>query len=234
MFETLLAKTFTILGSQLFVTWLATVGVITWIRHLYHSGANGVTATRTLDGKLDLDLNWSMIKPYFFTLLIVDIAVFLVLLFKGTQNLALGIPLFTIWSILTGIELALALISVDENLGSKVLAITATITFIAALIGMYSGIDFAFLGIFFFGALILLLIGNLIRLFIAIPRASQRVMAFFGVIIFTGYLLFDFNRLAKLEEREAANSWSVAMDLAIDIYLDIINLFLELLDLLSN
>lgn len=195
MFETLLAKTFTILGSQLVVTWLSAVGVIAWIRHLYHSGANGVTAARTFDGKLDLDLNWSMIKPYFFTLLIVDIAVFLVLLFKGTQNLSIGIPLFTIWSMLTGIELALALISVDENLGSKVLAITATITFIAALIGMYSGIDFAFLGIFLFGALILLLIGNLIRLFIAIPSASQRVMAFFGVIIFIGYLLFDFTSI---------------------------------------
>ena len=156
------------------------------------------------------------------------------LLFKGTQNLALGIPLFTVWSILTGIELALALISVDENLGSKILAITAIITFITALIGMYSGIDFSFLGIFLFGALILLLIGNLVRLFIAIPRASQRVKAFLGVIIFTGYLLFDFNRLAKLEVQEGANSWYVAIDLAIDIYLDIINLFLELLDLLSS
>ena len=234
MFETLLAKTFTILGSQLFVTWLATVGIISWIRHLYHSGSAGVTATRTVDGKLDLDLDWATVKPYFYVLLIVDIVVFLLLLFKGTQNLVLGIPLFTLWSVLTGIELALVLISVDENLGGKVLAITATVTFIAALVGMYSGIDFAFLGIFLFGALILLLIGNIVRLFVSIPRASQRVMAFFGVVIFTGYLLFDFNRLAKLEERKMANSWYVAMDLAIDIYLDIINLFLELLDLLSG
>ena len=170
MFETLLSKTFIILGSQLFVTWAATVGVIAWVRHLYHYRAAGVTATRTADGKLDLDLDWSMVKPYFYALLIVDIAVFLILLFKGIHNLALGIPLFTIWSILTGIELALALISVDENLGSKVLAITATITFIAALIGMYSGIDFISLKSFLFSALILLLIGNLIRLFIKIPR----------------------------------------------------------------
>ncbi len=148
--------------------------------------------------------------------------------------MALGIPLFTVWSILTGIELALALISVDENLGSKVLAITATITFFAALIGMYSGIDFSFLGILLFGALLLLLIGNLLRLFISIPGANRRVMACFGVIIFTGYLLFDFNRLVKLEERGTANSWYAAMELAIDIYLDMINIFLELLDLLSH
>ncbi len=85
MFETLLAKTFTLLGSQLFVTWLVTVCVIGWIRHLYHSGANGVTAKKTFDGRLDLELEWSMIKPYFWTLFFVDFAVFLVLLFKGTR-----------------------------------------------------------------------------------------------------------------------------------------------------
>jgi len=59
-------------------------------------------------------------------------------------------------------------------------------------------------------------------------------MAFFGVIIFTGYLLYDFNRLAKLEEQVGANTWTVAMEMSINIYLDIINLFLYLLDLLSE
>lgn len=234
MFDTLLAKTFIILGSQLFVTWIATVGVIAWVRRLYLSGTEGVTATRNADGELDLDLNWERIMPYFWALFIVDIAVFLVLFFLGTQNLRLGIPLFTLWSILTGVELALALISVDENLGSKILAITATITFIAALFGMHSGIDFGFLGTFLFYGLILLLIGNGSRLFVTISGARQRVMALLGIIIFTGYLLFDFNRLAKLDVSEAANSWYIAMDLAINLYLDIINLFLELLDLMSS
>lgn len=234
MFDTLIAKTFTILGAQLFVTWLATAGVLAWIRSLYHAGAGGVVATRTEDGELDLALDWDGIKPYFYALLIVDLAVFFVLLFKGAQNLAVGIPLFTVWSVLTGIELALVLISVNENLGCRVLAITATVTFGAALVGMYSGIDFSFMSGFLFGALLLLLLGNLIRIFVAIPRATQRVMAFFGVLLFTAYLVFDFNRLARLEERGLANSWNAAMVLAIDIYLDIVNLFLDLLDLMSD
>jgi FtsH-binding integral membrane protein len=73
-----------------------------------------------------------------------------------------------------------------------------------------------------------------LRLFVAIPRAKQRIMAFFGVIIFTGYLLHDFNRLAKLEGRAEANTWSMAMDISINIYLDLINIFLQLLDLMSK
>ncbi len=234
MFETLFAKTFVILASQLFITWLTAAATIATIRRAYLAGSTRVTATETKNDQLDLHLDWSSIKGYFYALLIVDIAVFLALMFLGRQNLNIGLPLFTVWSALTGIEVALALISVDENLGAKVVAITATITCAAGLIGMYSGIDFAFLGTILFIALMLLIVGNLVRLFISIPRASQRTMAFFGAVIFTGYLLYDFNRLSKLGEHAGANNWRVAMDLAISIYLDIINLFLQLLDLLSD
>ena len=55
-----------------------------------------------------------------------------------------------------------------------------------------------------------------------------------GVLIFTGYLLFDFNRLAKLKEAAAANNWETALNFAINIYLDIINLFISLMNLMSS
>ena len=233
MFESLYAKTFIILGVQLFITWAVTVIVIQQVRRLYYAGTVGVTASTNEEGILDLDLDWELIKPYFYGLLALDIVVFLLLLFKGQQNLILGIPLFSIWSILTGIELALVLISVDENLGAIILALTATITIGCALVGIFSGIDFGFMGVFLFVSLILLIAANLIRLFIAIPGAKQRIIAFFGVLVFTGYLLYDFNRLAKMNESIDANTWNNAMNLSISIYLDIINLFLNLLDLLS-
>ncbi|MGE4447185.1 MAG: hypothetical protein AB7E15_02700 [Azospira sp.] len=42
--------------------------------------------------------------------------------------------------------------------------------------------------------------------------------------------MFDFNRLT----RSPRNDWEKALDLAISLYLDIINLFLHLLDLLHR
>lgn len=234
MAGTLFEKTFLILGSQLLVTWISTVFIIKHIASLYHAKTPGVTGKTNQDGELDLDLEWAMVKPYFWLILIADIALFLVLLFVGRSNISIGIPIFTLWSIVTGIELALALISVDENLGGKVLALTASITFGCALIGIYSGIDFSSLGKWLLIALILLLIGNIVRIFVNMARWKQRVMAFFGVVIFTGYLLFDFNKLSKAAEHSDLNTWPQAMDLSIDIYLDIINLFLQLLDLLSD
>lgn len=234
MFETLLSKTFVILSLQFFITWLTTVYTIGWFRNLYFQKRVDATATKNEAGELDLHLNFSIIKPYFWALLIIDIIVFLFLIFVGKNNLSIGIPLFCVWSIITGLELALCLLSVDENLGGKILAITSCISASAATIGMYSGINFMFLGHFLFWALILLIIGNIIRLIISIPRVSQRIMAFFGCIIFTGYLLFDFNRLAEAGKDKIYNTWPTAMDFSIDIYLDVINLFLELLDLLSD
>ncbi len=234
MLDTLYEKTFLILGSQLGLTWLVTVTVLGVFRNLYWSQTNWVTGGVNVDGNLDLDLDWETIKPYFWALLVTDIVVFLALLFYGQSNLHLGIPLFCFWSILTGIELALCLISVDENLGGKVLALTALITFAAGLIGARSGVDFSFLGRGLFLSLLLLIIFGLIRIFFSIPRWIQRLWAFLGVVTFTGYLLYDFHRLSQLSEHVSSNTWSAAMRISISIYLDIINLFLDLLDLMSK
>ena len=234
MLDTLYGKTFLILGSQLGVTWISTVLVLAVFRNLYYSRVAWVSGGIDERGNLDIDLDWETVKPYFWALLAIDFVVFLVLLFFGQSNLSLGIPLFTFWSILTGIELALCLISVDENLGAKVLALTALITCAAGLIGAQSGIDFSFLRAGLFGSLILLIVYGLVRIFFSIPRWIQRLWAFFGIVVFTGYLLYDFHRLSLLSENEAANTWSAAMRISISIYLDIINLFLQLLDLLSK
>ena len=163
-------------------------------------------------------------------MLVVDIGVFLLLLFWGKHSLALGLPLFSFWSFLTGIELALCLISIDENIGAKILAITACITGITASYGFYTSSDLSYLGPILFVALCILLAGNILRLIISIPRPMQRIWAFGGCIIFSLYLIYDFNRLAKDNELVEKNTWPEAMDFAIHIYLDIINLFLELLD----
>jgi FtsH-binding integral membrane protein len=234
MFETLFSKTFAVLSLQFLITWATTVYTINKFRELYRQGKLGITATKNEAGELDLHLNFAIIMPYFWTLLIIDTIIFLILLFWGRNNLSVGLPLFCVWSVLTGIELALCLLSVDENLGGKVLAITSCITAGAALIGMYSKINFVCLGPILFLSLILLILGNIIRLFISISKVSQRIMAFLGCTIFTGYLLFDFYRLAEAGKDKINNTWPTAMNFAIDLYLDVINLFLDLLDWLSS
>lgn len=234
MLDTLYGKTFVILGSQLGLTWLVTVAILGIFRNFYGSQTSEVNSGVSVNGSLDIDFDWETIKHYVWVLLVMNIAVFLALLLYGQSNLRLGIPLFCFWSVLTGIELALCLICVDENLGGKVLALTTLITCAAGLIGAKSGIDFSFLGYGLFLSLLLLIVFGLIRIFFSIPRWIQRLWAFFGVVTFTGYLLYDFHRLSRLSEHALSNTWSAAMSISISIYLDIINLFLDLLDLMSK
>jgi len=47
-------------------------------------------------------------------------------------------------------------------------------------------------------------------------------------------LLFDFNRLTVLNEGAGANNWKNAMEISIEIYLDIINLVLEILEAMGD
>jgi len=46
-------------------------------------------------------------------------------------------------------------------------------------------------------------------------------------------LLYDFNRLEKAIA-SGDTSWSTAIEIAVNLYLDIINLFLDLLEILAT
>ncbi|MCH1627132.1 Bax inhibitor-1 family protein [Fredinandcohnia quinoae] len=228
VFETLFSKVFIILTIQLLITFIFCILTIGYFKLAYRKGASWIGATNNQKGQKDLHINWSVIKPYFYLFLVANIAVFIALLFNR-DNINISILLFSIWSILNGIQVALGLISVDENLGMKVLGITVSVTFGTALIGLYSGVDFSFMGKFLLIALILLVIVNIVRLFIRIDGIKRKVISIFGIVLFTLYLIYDFNKITLRE-----NTWLNALDISIDLYLDILNLFLYLLDFFSN
>lgn len=93
-----------------------------------------------------------------------------------------------------------------------------------------SPIDFSFLGLFLFVALIALIIVGVISLFVR-SKALNTFRVYFGVLIFTGYLLYDFNQLEKLAQDE---SWAAAVNIAVNIYIDLINLFILLLQIFAD
>lgn len=94
-----------------------------------------------------------------------------------------------------------------------------------------TNINFGFLGGFLFIALVILIVMSLLNGFFFHSPLFAMVRAYLGVVIFTLYLLFDFDRLEKMAGDQ---SWGAAIDIAINIYLDIINLFLELLQILAE
>ena len=121
------------------------------------------------------------------------------------------------------------MIGMDENDGLRILKLTVFITFLTAIIGIYSGIDFSSLGYILIIPLLILVIWNLLNIFINFTSVSKRIMGFFGSIIFIGYLLYDFYRLEQASAN-GINDWNTAFNIGFSIYLDVINLLLELLE----
>jgi modulator of FtsH protease len=75
-------------------------------------------------------------------------------------------------------------------------------------------------------ALLALIVFGIVALFVSIPHANV-IWAVAGLVIFGGYTIFDFNRLRRTDVEGA-------VPLAASIFLDILNVFLFLLELFGN
>lgn len=94
-----------------------------------------------------------------------------------------------------------------------------------------TNINFDFLGGFLFIALLLLIVMGLVNAIFIRSHLVSLVRSYVGALIFTFYLLYDFN---QLEKKAGDESWSTAINISVNIYLDIINLFLDLLEILAE
>lgn len=84
--------------------------------------------------------------------------------------------------------------------------------------------DFSFMGKFLFIGLILLVIASLANLFFQIPALALTISAI-AVLIFSAYILFDVSRIVQGGETNYVMA-------TLALYLDIYNLFINLLQLL--
>lgn len=214
MFETLMSKTFLILALSLGTAY---IGSLLSVKNMELALRIGDVAK---------------VKKTMWTAIIANIIAFvLLLIFRA--NTPINMFFMFLFTLSSGFTLGIYTISYGD-VASKAVALTALITVLTGLIATYSGLDFSWMGKFLFFALIGLIIVSVIGIFVKMRNGTQRMISIFGVIIFTGYLLYDFNRLAKLKAVVAANNWETALNFAISIYLDIVNLLMYLMQLLGG
>jgi FtsH-binding integral membrane protein len=107
-------------------------------------------------------------------------------------------------------------------------AFGATALTVAGLgsIGYATRRDLSFLYRGLFWALLALLLGGIVLIFVRIP-AAYTAWSLLGLVIFGLYTVVDFNRLRRAGQEEA-------IPLAAGIFLDVLNIFLLLLRLFGN
>ncbi|MBQ0140763.1 MAG: Bax inhibitor-1 family protein [Kurthia sp.] len=163
---------------------------------------------------------------------IVTLVLLILMMFSRTMR-RLGRFVSMLVALLTGITLySLLYFYLGELGGGLVLLIfgtTAVIFIVAGLVGYYSKKDFSSWGNVLFIILIGLIVFSLIAIFVDFSSLIWLIVSGIGVILFTVYTMVDMNRVAKHPIADA----DVPM-IALDLYLDFINLFQNLLRFVYN
>ena len=161
---------------------------------------------------------------------------FATLFFAATSiSILTGMLLFTMQSVAFGILLSFILLEIDENDGLRATKIVFFVTVLTGYIGysdIYAFSENVTLQVVLLLSLLALIAFSLIRTFIGFSRNVIRIKAIFGAIVFSLYLLIDFNLIKKKEA--ISNDWNTAFEMAFTIYIDLMNLLLEILDAMSN
>ena len=134
-----------------------------------------------------------------------------------------------------GTLIGFIIMDMDENdgmVGLKAATLTTAAMFVVVSV---SGINFA--NLIFVSTISLLILSliiwELIGLVRGISRLASKIKAVLGIITFSMSLLASISRVNVISE-EGLNDWNTAIDLAFGMYLDIINLILYYLDLMSS
>ncbi|MDP9729185.1 Bax inhibitor-1 family protein [Alicyclobacillus tolerans] len=140
----------------------------------------------------------------------------------------IGYPFVFSFTFISGLTLYPTIAYYTQTYGSglvlEALGVTAISFLVASIVASRSSMDFSFLGGFLFIGLIALILMGIVSFFVHFGTTGQLIYSFIGIAIFIGYILFDVNRLSKYGVAEQYVPWIV-----LSLYLDIINLFLFIL-----
>lgn len=160
-------------------------------------------------------------------LLIIFIGVFI--LFFFTKGIFKRVVLF-IFTFIEGILIAQIIYRSKINMQEILLCmfITIIILIIFMFIGSYAK-DLKYLSGTLFAALITALILSIISIFINMPFLPYMI-----ILIFCGYIAYDFNKFKNIIKKEKYISNDDILNHVIEMYLDIINIFLQLLNTIND
>ena len=136
--------------------------------------------------------------------------------------------LFWVYAVLMGMSLSsLGFMYTGASLVKTFLVCAATFGGMS-LYGYTTKKDLTSMGSFLYMGLIGLIIASLVNLFMQSP-AIEFALSFIGVIIFTGLIAYDTQKLKSLYYSGADASSKIGIIAAFTLYLDFINLFIYLL-----
>jgi uncharacterized protein len=142
--------------------------------------------------------------------------------------------LFTAYSALNGVTFSLILLAYTGASVANAFFVTAGMFGALAVFGSVTKRDLTGMGRFMFMGLVGLVLASIVSIFWH-NDAMQFVMGVIGVLVFSGLIAYDTQRLRSLAlQMPGDQAGSYAVVGALSLYLNFINLFLSLLRLFGN
>lgn len=149
-------------------------------------------------------------------------------LFWKRHSHPLNLILLGLFTLLESLALGTVVTYVDQVVVLQALTLTTFIFLGLTIFTFQSKYDFSSLGNWLFGGLLLLVGVGFVQIFLPFSQAVDIAMAGFGVLIFSGYIVFDTWLITK---KLSPDEWVLAV---VSLYLDFVNLFINILRLLNG
>ena len=140
--------------------------------------------------------------------------------------------LYVGYTALTGLTFASIFYMFEMTSVMYILLATAVIFGIFALIGSKTKVDLNKLGTYLLIGLLVIIVLEVVNIFM-LNSTLNMVTAIIGVIIFIGYIAYDMQRIGRMNTSGYGNE-NYAILGAFNLYLDFINLFIELLKIFGR
>lgn len=169
----------------------------------------------------------------YWVLAIIEIILVIVLSARiGKMNITTSRIMFLTYSFVSGLTFSSIFIAYDMRSIIIVFLISALLFLIFAILGYITKLDLTSVGTFLLMALIGIVICSIINIFVG-NGTFEIVICSISVLIFLGFTAYDVNKIKQLQDIYPDED-SLAIVGALELYLDFINIFLDLLRIVAN
>lgn len=168
------------------------------------------------------------------TIIIIELVVVLFLSFRIHKMSPLTAKIcFMIYSIINGLTFSSIFLCYEMSSIIFVFLVAALVFGIFAVIGSVTKADLSSIGTYLFMALLGIIICMLFNMFFK-SQSFDLIISCITVVVFVGLTAYDIQRIIKMNAYAALPEDNLAIFGAFQLYLDFINIFLELLKLFGR
>jgi len=204
---------------------------LAFVRKVYTILSTQILATTIVGGLLsqsDSAISWVQHNVWALYVSLFGTLIVLGLLYWKRHSHPTNFALLALFTLMEAFSLGVVTAFSDSVIVLQALLITTGVFLGLTLFTLQSKYDFSGMGPWLFGGLIALVMTGLVGVFVPFSSTMSLIYAIGGTLLFSGYVVYD---TYLINRRLSPDEYIMG---AISLYLDFINLFLNILRLLNN